>query len=110
MSTWGNLQDRGWGWLHDSLPLLLESQARQFPLKGVSGTRCGDNKMAVQRVGPGELIPQMAQTPYMPLLVNGEACVLPSVVFLSLQLPVRVVCGRFVGSGWLPGRNTEAPA
>lgn len=66
--------------------------------------------MAVQRVGPGELIPQIAQTPYVPLLVNGEACVLPSVVFLSLQLPVRVVCGRFVGSGWLPGRNTEAPA
>lgn len=67
-------------------------------------------RMAVQRMGPGELIPQMAQTLYMPVLVNGEACTMPGVMFLSLQLPIRVVCGIFVGSGWLPGRNTEATA
>lgn len=47
----------------------------------------------------------MAQTLYMPVLVNGEACTMPGVVFLSLQLPIRVVCDIFVGSGWLPGEE-----
>lgn len=61
-------------------------------------------RTAARGVGPGALVPQVAQTLYIPALVNGGASTVPGVVFSSSLLPSMVVCGIFA-KPWLAPRE-----
>lgn len=68
-------------WLRACAPSFLRSQARRSAPEGVRSELSVMTGMAAQEVGPGEHVPQMARTPYVPVFVDDEAHAVPGVMF-----------------------------